>query len=186
MSEKRKRRLTEWGKSLLIVLLSVSALYLVGRTQFYMDGSAIGQSWLSSVLSILPGGEETQPAQSVAVWSEGTAVRPVRAVVTSPHGRSGIQYDQESVERLFSSFANPLSDALAGCSAPEQTTAAKFQAALGSKNPGIYLDFLGGVPLADLRLAQRWARAQPGADGHRPAAAPHRDRRGRRGAVLYQ
>ncbi len=58
MSEKRKRRLTEWGKSLLIVLLSVSALYLVGRTQFYMDGSAIGQSWLSSVLSILPGGEE--------------------------------------------------------------------------------------------------------------------------------
>ena len=150
MSEKRKRRLTEWGKSLLIVLLSVSALYLVGRTQFYMDGSAIGQSWLASVLSILPGGEETQPAQSVAVWSEGTAVRPVRAVVTSPHGRSGIQYDQESVERLFSSFANPLSDALAGCSAPEQTTAAKFQAALGSKNPGVYLDFLGGVPLADL------------------------------------
>ena len=57
---------------------------------------------------------------------------------------------QESVERLFSSFANPLSDALAGCSAPEQTTAAKFQAALGSKNPGVYLDFLGGVPLADL------------------------------------
>lgn len=152
-----------------------------------MDGSAIGQSWLSSVLSILPGGEETQPAQSVAVWSEGTAVRPVRAVVTSPHGRSGIQYDQESVERLFSSFANPLSDALAGCSAPEQTTAAKFQAALGSKNPGVYLDFLGGVPLADLSAwHQRWARAQPGADRHRPAAAPHRDRRGRRGAVLYQ
>ena len=54
------------------------------------------------------------------------------------------------MERLFSSFANPLSDALAGCSAPEQTTAAKFQAALGSKNPGVYLDFLGGVPLADL------------------------------------
>ena len=74
MSEKRKRRLTEWGKSLLIVLLSVSALYLVGRTQFYMDGSAIGQSWLSSVLSILPGGEETQPAQSVAVWSEGLSL----------------------------------------------------------------------------------------------------------------
>ena len=45
MSERRKRRLTEWGKSLLIVLLSVSALYLVGRTQFYMERTDESQLW---------------------------------------------------------------------------------------------------------------------------------------------
>ena len=38
MENKQKRRLIEWGKNALIVLLSLSALYLLGRTQLYAGG----------------------------------------------------------------------------------------------------------------------------------------------------
>ena len=51
MENKQKRRLIEWGKNALIVLLSLSALYLSGRTQLYGQGD---QGLFSSLLSLLP------------------------------------------------------------------------------------------------------------------------------------
>ena len=43
MENKQKRRLIERGKNALIVLLSLSALYLLGRTQLYAGGDQSGQ-----------------------------------------------------------------------------------------------------------------------------------------------
>lgn len=150
MSEKKNRRVIEWGKSLLIVLLSISALYLLGSTQLYMDGATTGQSWVASLLSALPGREEPQPTQPIGVWSQGTTVRPVRMVITTTHGRMGIQYDRESVDQMFSQLTNSLADALAECAPPTPSSKSQFQALLGGDNPGVYLDFLGEVPLANL------------------------------------
>ena len=69
MENKQKRRLIEWGKNALIVLLSLSALYLLGRTQLYAGGAQSGQNLFSSLLSFFPGPEETEPGQPVGQWT---------------------------------------------------------------------------------------------------------------------
>lgn len=150
MSERRKRRLIEWGKNLLIVFLSISCLYLLGSTQFYVDGAATGQNWFASVLRVLHGGNGVQPTQPVGTWSQGTGVRPVRMVITAPQGRTGVQYDGETLDRLFGELTNILADALVECGPPSRSSETRFRTLLGGEMPGIYLDFLGEVPLANL------------------------------------
>lgn len=150
MASRKKRRLLEWGKNALIVLLSLSALYLLGRTQLYTQGAISGKSWLNSLLSALPGQAEPEPGQPAVSWSQGNPVRPVRMVVISPQGRTGIQYNNETLDNLYSGFISTLAEALTEAAPPEKTTAAQFQEALTARTPGVYLDFLGGVPLPNL------------------------------------
>lgn len=155
---KGKRRLVEWGKSLLIILLAGSALLLLGNTQLYANGAAAaGGNWFLTALHTLPlwgQGEETDSG-----WSGGTMVRPVRLVITAPQGRAGYQYDSEAVGNLFSELTNTLADALTSAGTPEETTAARFRAALRGKTPGVYLDFLGQLPLVNLSAWLNGGRA---------------------------
>lgn len=134
------RRLTEWGKNLLIALLSVSAVFLLGKTQIFSN----------EALSILPLGGQTEELSGETGWNGGTAMQPARIVITGPQGRAGVQYDREAVGEWFSELTNTLADALTSSGQPEETTAARFRAALRDKNPGVYLDFLGEIPLANL------------------------------------
>lgn len=150
MANRRRRRTLEWGKNLLIVLLSISALYLLGRTQFYAEGAASGHTWLSGLTASLTGREEEVADRPTGAWSQGGVPKPVRMVVISAQGRAGIQYDNAAIDRLFGELINPLTDALAGAQEPEPVSAAQFREALTSNRPGVYLDFLGEIPLTNL------------------------------------
>ena len=150
MGSEKKTALMEWGKNLLIVLLALSALYLLGRTQLYEDGAASGWHWLSSLQSALAPQESAAAGQLPGDWSQGSLPRPVRMVVLTPQGSAGIQYDNAALDSLFLEFTNPLADALIGAGSPRQVSLEDFQAALSAQRPGVYLDFLGQIPLANL------------------------------------
>ena len=162
MENDRKRRLIEWGKDLLIVLLALSALYLLGSTQLYVEGAKGSQGLFSSLLSAL-GPEEPQPSPAVGQWTQGSVPRPARMVILSPQGSTGIQYDGEALDAAFQDFINLLSDALAGAGEPEAITEEDFRAALTADVPGVYLDFLGELPLPDLAAWLSGGRAPSGA-----------------------
>ena len=85
-----KRRLVEWGKDALIVLLSLSAAYLLSMTPLVRD---------SGVLELLSPQESLNPSASTA--SQGVAMLPARLAVSGEGGRCGVQYDQTQLEELF-------------------------------------------------------------------------------------
>ena len=143
---KKRRRLIEICKDILIVLLALSAVYLTMRTQI---GGLAGRDggWLSGLFSggtvnLLPaGGGETR---------ETIQPRPVRmSVQLGGGGRYGVQYDQSAVDALFDATASLLGDALGSAQAPAQITETAWREAL-SNAWGIYFDFRGAVPLTVL------------------------------------
>lgn len=145
---KKRRRLIELCKDILIVLLALSAVYLTMRTQI---GGLAGWEggWLSGLFSgkpvgLLPVQEET----NVSIQP-----RPVRmSVQLGSGGRYGVQYDQTAVDALFDATASLLGDALGSAQEPVQVTEAAWRNAL-SNAWGIYFDFRGTVPLTVLSSA---------------------------------
>lgn len=145
MERKKSRRAIELLKDLAILLLACSAVYLLGRAQLYT-----GDDWLTGVRALFPGRTGSQAVQPVGDWGQGGVMRPVRIAVTSPQGIFAVQYDSAKTAEVFSTLANPLSDALAGAQAPQRIGAKEWRAVLSGETTGIYLDFLGSIPLADL------------------------------------
>ena len=143
---KKRRRLIEIAKDVLIALLALSAVYLTLRTQI---GGLTGWNgrWFSGLfsgktVSLLPAadGEEAEHMQ----------VRPVRmSVQLGSGGRYGVQYDQTAVDALFDATASLLGDALGSAQEPVQVTESAWRDAL-SNAWGIYFDFQGAVPLTVL------------------------------------
>ncbi len=139
MRDKRRFRLIEWGKNLLILLLALSALYLLGRT------------WLSGEISDGIQGllqDSTASADSTAVRSASAAVHPVRLAVYQDDRRYGVQYSQEETDAAFSSLSTLFSEALGSAGVPQAVSEQDWRSALGST--GIYMDILYPVPLQTL------------------------------------
>lgn len=133
---KDKRRLTEGFKSLLIVLLTLSALYLL-----YLSPLLRG-----SPLADLLADDDAPKASTGAALS--VSVTPARMVVSNGVIRSGIQYDPQEVDRLFEQTAPLLGEALRTASSPTAVTEAEWQSLLSGA--GLYFDFLTPLPLSAL------------------------------------
>lgn len=140
MSE-RSHRLLEAGKSLLILLLSISAVFLTG-TIFLQDGYG--------TLSLGPSSNSPVLSSAEAVTDAGVA-RPIRMAVVNSSGRYGVQYDNAGVDELFDSLSGSLSEALDSASAPTEVTREDWESALSRR--GVYYDFPGVLPLS---LAAEW------------------------------
>lgn len=136
------RHLIEWGKDALIVLLTLSAVWLLTMTPLVRD---------SGVLDLLRPGESPQAGPSGA--GQGRALLPARLVVTGEGGRCGVQYDQEGLEELFPPLGVLLGDALAGAGQPQPIPEEEWLLLLDRH--GIYFDFGGEAPLPAL---ERWLR----------------------------
>lgn len=136
----RNRRLLEWGKNLLILLLACSALYLAARTQL---GRGVFQRQSG------PGGwrEET------SMGEQADLVRPVRMAATLSAGdeltRYGVQYDTDGCDSLFQRAARPLMEALSCAQSPQPVSRQAWEEALCT-GPAIYFDLLGEIPLNTL------------------------------------
>ncbi len=145
---RRKVRWIEWGKDALILLLTLSALWLLSKTPLIQD------SGLTDLLS-----PRESSGVGAMVGNQGAAMLPVRLVVTGEGGRCGVQYDERRLEEQFPSLGVLLGDALASAGTAQVVDEAEWRRCLGRE--GIYFDFGGDVPLPAL---ERWLQG-PGDTG---------------------
>ena len=141
-----KRRLIEWGKNALIVLLTASAVWLLTMTPLVQD---------SGLLDLLA--PQESPGVGSGGGGQGTAMLPVRLAITGAGGRCGVQYDEDRLEELFPPLGALLGDALASAETPQPLSEEDWRGYL--RGTGIYFDFGGGVPLSAL---ERWLRETGG------------------------
>ncbi len=141
MKGKGRFRLIEWGKTLLIILLAASAIYLLGETQF-------SQGMLDRVQTLLSG-TPSQAQTGPAGQSDPAVVRPMRIVMTLEGGqRYGVQYDTAEIDTVFSSVSTLLAEALSSAGAPKKISENTWRS--GLEREGIWLDLYYPLPLAVL------------------------------------
>lgn len=142
MDRRRKTRLLELGKDVLILCLTLSAVWLAIRSQILGPISGLFQEESSY--------HETIQTQGV---DRADAARPLRLVAVLPGEgevvRYGVQYDAQGADALFQKVAALLVEALSSASQPEQITRFQWERAL-STAPGVSLDFQGTIPMSVL------------------------------------
>ena len=165
-ARRRRRRGVETLKSLLILLLSLSALYL---TLLALDYSRVEWAPIQAVLSLFRPEQEQAPADTfVPSGQVSFSPVPVRVAVSDGTDRFASQYDRQQTDRLFDELSILLSEALSGAQSPVQVGESAWRQALQA--PGVWFDFLGTLPLEALR-------AWMGAEGGSPIPAGHAARR---------
>ena len=142
---KRKRKLWEWGKTALILLLTCSACYLGLWSQFYYQVGARGRDLVPYLVSWLR--PETDPGQTAAYTQ---AVQPVGMVISTAAGRYGAAYDTDTLTALFDATGSYLADALLTAQEPRPATVSQWKQALDGR--GIAYLLSGDVPLDALSL----------------------------------
>lgn len=140
MRNKHRSRLVEWGKNLLILLLALSAIYLLGRTQ--LSGKMV-----EGVRELLDG-RTSQNADSALVQHASATVYPVRLAIYQDGRRYGVQYNQDEVNTVFSSLSILFSEALSSAGTAETVSEQEWRSAL--RSTGIYVDYYYPVPLSIL------------------------------------
>ena len=139
-----KRRIVEWGKNVLIALLTLSALILLTMTPLVQDSGLAG---------LLNSGNASRGADRVG--AQPGMVLPARLAVYRDGERYGLQYDDETMEEQFAAFGSLLGGALSGAGEPVPLTELEWRDRLG--RPGVYFDFSGAAPLSALG---RWLGGQ--------------------------
>lgn len=133
---KPDRRLVEWGKNLLILLLSLSALYLLTKTPLVQD---------SGLLELASQPEPTIAADHVTL---SAASRPARMAVCFGGERYAVQYDQDTVDQLFARLGPLLGEALTSAGQPRAISESQWKAYLADTS--VYFDFSGYIALSAL------------------------------------
>lgn len=136
------KRWVELGKDAVILLLTLSALYLLSMTPLVQD---------SGVLELLR--PQEQAGGGTSGTSHITAAAPVRMAVNTPSGRYGLQYDQAALDEAFTRMGPLLGEALASAWEVQAVSESQWRDYLG--RPGIYFDFSAQVPLDAL---EGWLR----------------------------
>lgn len=139
---RRRRRWLETVKSILIVLLSLSAVYL---TLLALDYSRVSWAPLQGVLSLFHKDVDQSPADTSAPAHSAIAPRPVRVGVCDGTERYVSQYNTQQTDQLFEQLSILLSEALDSASSPQPVEEEVWRQALTS--PGAWFDFLGTIPL---------------------------------------
>ena len=128
----RSKRWIERTKSLLILILTVSAAFLAWRTGLFQR--------------LMPESVTQEPAEPTpAVSSYQAAAEPICAAVTGVPGLVyGVCYDDEGMQELMREFRAVLGETLGSASVPVPVEASVWREAL--LGPGLFLDY--GVPIS--------------------------------------
>ena len=154
----KRRRLVELGKDVLIVLLTLSALYLTLLGQAAVGSDGVETGWLGGLARLMGRGGTTQTSAG-PTGEQPVEVLPMRmALHLAEGGTYGVQYDAGEVERLSDRVFTLLGEALSSAGTPTQVTEARWRQAL-TQETSVYFDFQGRVPLA---LLYAWTEAGPG------------------------
>lgn len=140
---KKRRRVWEGTKTLLILLLTCSAVYLASRTLFPRQ--------LSQLFSRLPQ-EGTATGASTSLSSQ--TLRPAAWSVTWDDKRYGLLYHQDD-QGTYAQVSALLAEALGNAAQAQQTTRRAWEQALLS--PGLYCEYLSPMPLDAM---SRWLAGQ--------------------------
>ncbi len=132
---KNAERWIERGKTLLIVLLTLSACWLLAALTWGEHGFAAGPSRQPA-----PGG-----GGGVTLTA---ATMPASLVITGPEGRYGVQYDQGRVDEFFARLSPLVGDGLASAGTPVPLREEEWRRCLS--DTGAYFDFAGEIPLSAL------------------------------------
>ncbi len=133
----KSKRWLERVKTVLICLLTLSALYLLTLTPLVRE---------SGLLDLFPSQGTTASGGTAVTLT--AAAQPSRMAVGSGTGRYGLQYDQEQVDSLFARMGPLLGEALSSAGQPESISEEDWQRYLSGVC--IYFDFSGSVPLSAL------------------------------------
>lgn len=140
----KKRRAIEWGKSLLIIALIMSAL-LLGRASGYGGLLTSGGERLNGST-----GDSAESGSAEAAASVRGA-RPVGIELCFGGGQRGAWiYDDDSVSEVFHRFSAALGEALGSAGEPESVSEAAFRAGLEAE--GVCLRLVCAQPLGSLSL----------------------------------
>lgn len=131
----KKVRIIEGLKTLVIVGLTCSALWLIGESRMFQVAGVLGTNQHAA---------GTTGTQSVQTQS----VLPVHMAVMSEGGCCGIQYGNENLSGMFDRMAPLLNEALSSAQEPREISQEDWRQALTSA-PGVYFDFQG-IPLSVL------------------------------------
>ncbi len=137
MKDKRRFRAIEWAKSLLMILLALSLVYLLGRT-YFLDKA---REALDTLLS-------REPDESIGVtYEQGSAGKnePLRLAVYHNGLRYGVQYDQDTVDADHGALSILFAEALSSAGEPVRVPEQVWQTALCST--GIYMDYYYPIPM---------------------------------------
>ena len=135
----RKYNLVEGFKSMLILLLAVSALYLAGKAFVPYAGNKGEEVRIPALIT-----------KQDSLAGAGVA-RPVRIAVVNADGRYAVQYDDTAVDAAFDQLGDLLREALGSVGTPIAVEREVWEQALIW--PGVYYDFPGEV---SLRLLSAW------------------------------
>lgn len=134
-----KKQIKERLKTLLIILLSCSAIYL----------TALANSYYNMDIPFLNKNQSSQQSGGEADVQE--ASRPLKMAVMNSYGRYGTACGSQTVDELYDRLGKFLGEALGTISSQRLTDSDGFMAALGRS--GIFYEFPGPVPLSALA---RW------------------------------
>lgn len=132
----KKVRVIESLKTLAIVALTCSALWLVRESQVFQVAGVLRTDRPDAGMS-----------QGESVQSR--SVLPVRMAVMNQSGCCAVQYGEEDLDGAFGRVASLLNEALSSAEAPREITAEQWNKLLTSA-PGLYFDFQGTIPLTVL------------------------------------
>lgn len=136
MRGKLTRRTIDRLENLSIVLLSCSALLLLG---WICTMQHIGVPWGSSG----SGGA----AFSGGLTTASDRYRPAAIMVQNEKGRYGVQYDQSGVDALYTKGLNQLlENTIAAAERPEEIGVDRWQEAVSAEGPWIWFDYLYDIP----------------------------------------
>ena len=149
MENNRKIRAVELGKDVLILLLTLSALWLAAQTPLAAPLRGLFREEGGQTASLagqgIDRGSGALPMAMVANLPGGTGQSP--ALPGGGEGiRWGIQYDQAACQELFQQVAGPLVEALSSAGAPEPVSRREWERAL-TEALGVYMDFQGRIPM---------------------------------------
>lgn len=133
------RRWLERGKTLLILLLSISAVFLVSRSPLIQS---------SGLTDLIAGGKGVTSGSVSAPASLTAAAIPTRMAVGSSLGLYGVQYDQDTVDQLFDQAGPLLGEALRTAEAPAALSQSQWRARL--EGQCVFFDFSSPIPLSAL------------------------------------
>ena len=141
------KRIVEWFKTALIVLLAASAPLLGWRTGLFNDFfSAI--PLFNNVAGMMRGTSSAGTAESgIGVIKE--AAQPLTIVITGEDGgRYGVRYDTVSRNAVYSRTSSILGEALGSASSSQEIIEEKWREALSGA--GIYFEYIEPVKLSIL------------------------------------
>ncbi len=155
---KDKRQLLERGKTLLILLLSCSALFLISRSGFFHGGT-----------TLFGAKEEQGIVTATRPQEEGRGdidVVPSGLLIQNQAGRYGIQYDTEKMSQLFEgNLGNRLREAVSGITSAKPISEEVFKETLLSGDSWVFYQFSSDIPLKELSAWLSGERENPSLSG---------------------